>query len=178
MWNTWCIYVFTQRISSICQYLTVDATKTLISAFVLSRLDYCNTLLSGVPQFRESKMQLQDSQSKLPNQTILLPFCTHSIGCQSQLEFSTNYPPSVTVLCQIPVLNICPGSCEFIHHRDNSVRPATTAFFFFFFFRSTQTSVSRQFLIAVLYDTLKMTARPKRHSTERGQHVESWQTKR
>ena len=60
-----------------------------------------------------------------------LPFCTHSIGCQWRLEFSTKYPPSVTVLCQIPVLNIRPGSCGFIHHRDNSVRPVTTAFFVF-----------------------------------------------
>ena len=81
--------------------------------------------------FKESKMQLKDSQPKLPNQTILLPFCTHSIGCQWQLEFSTEYPPSVTVLCQIPVLNICPGSCGFTYHRDNSVRPVTTAFFVF-----------------------------------------------
>ena len=32
-------YIKLLRISSICQYLTVDATKTLISAFVLSRLD-------------------------------------------------------------------------------------------------------------------------------------------
>ena len=55
-------YIELRPISSICQYLTVDATKTLISAFVLSRLDYCNALLSGVPQYlldRESKMQLQ-----------------------------------------------------------------------------------------------------------------------
>ena len=95
---------------------------------MLCSLVYCNTFLID---FKESKMQLQDSQSKLPNQTILLPFCTRSIGCQSQLEFSTKYPPSVTVLCQIPVLNICPGSCGFIHHRNNSVRPATTAFFVF-----------------------------------------------
>ncbi len=95
---------------------------------MLCSLVYRNTFLID---FKESKMQLQDSQSKLPNQTILLPFCTHSIGCQSQLEFSTKYPPSVTVLCQIPVLNICPGSCGFIHHRDNSVRPVTTAFFVF-----------------------------------------------
>ena len=29
-------YIELRRISSICQYLTVDATKTLISAFVLS----------------------------------------------------------------------------------------------------------------------------------------------
>ena len=81
--------------------------------------------------FKESKMQLQDSQSKLPNQTILLPFCNHSIGCQWQLEFSTKYPPSVTVLCHIQVLNTCPGSCRFTHHRDNAVRPVTTAFFVF-----------------------------------------------
>ena len=62
---------------------------------------------------------------------MLLPFCTHSIGHQWQLEFSTKYPLSVTVLCQIPVLNTCPGSCRFIHHRDNSVRSVTTAFFVF-----------------------------------------------
>ena len=54
-----------------------------------------------------------------------------SCHCQWQLEFSTKYPPSVTVLCQIPVLNICPGSCGFIHHQDNSDRPVTTAFFMF-----------------------------------------------
>ena len=28
-------------------------------------------------------------------------------------------------------LNTCPGSCGFIHHRDNSVRPVTTAVFVF-----------------------------------------------
>ena len=95
---------------------------------MLCSLVYHNTFLID---FKESKMQLQDSQSMLPNQTILLPFCTHSISCQSQLEFSTKYSPSVTVLCQIPVLNICPGSCGFIHHQDNSVRPVTTAFFVF-----------------------------------------------
>ena len=67
--------------------------------------------------FKESKIQLQDWQSKLPNQTILLPFCTHSTGCQWQLEFSTKYPPSVTVPCQVPVLNICPGSCGFTPSR-------------------------------------------------------------
>ena len=90
---------------------------------MLWSLVYRNTFLID---FKKSKMQLQDSQSKLPNQTILLPFCTHSIGCQSQLEFSTKYPPSVTVLCQIPVLNIYPGPCGFIHHRDNSVHPVSS----------------------------------------------------
>ena len=80
-------YIELRRTRSICQYSTVDATKTLISAFVLSRLDYCNALLCGIAQYlldrlQRVQMHLQDSQSKLPNQTILLLFCTHSTGCQ------------------------------------------------------------------------------------------------
>ena len=34
-----------RRIGTIRQYLSVDATQTLIFAFVLSRIDYCNPLL-------------------------------------------------------------------------------------------------------------------------------------
>ena len=33
------------RISTICHYLSVDATKTLICVYVLSRIDYCNLFL-------------------------------------------------------------------------------------------------------------------------------------
>ena len=36
-----------RRISSIRRYLTVEATKTLVTSCVLSRLDYCNSLLMG-----------------------------------------------------------------------------------------------------------------------------------
>ena len=49
-----------RRISSIRHYLSVDCTKTLVSAFVLSRLDYCNSLLVGCPQnllYRIQKLQ-------------------------------------------------------------------------------------------------------------------------
>ena len=44
-------YVKIRCISFICQYLTVKATKTLVCAFVLSKLDYCNSLLSGCPLY-------------------------------------------------------------------------------------------------------------------------------
>ena len=36
-----------RRICSIRHYLSVQATETLVSTLVLSRLDYCNFLLSG-----------------------------------------------------------------------------------------------------------------------------------
>ena len=38
-----------QRISSVRQYLTEDAAKTLVVSLVLSCLDYGNRLLAGVP---------------------------------------------------------------------------------------------------------------------------------
>ena len=72
---------------------------------------------------------LLDSQLKLQNQTLLLPFCTHSTGCQCPLVYSTKYPPFVKVPHQILVLNTCPKSCKFMHHLDNSIPPVTITFF-------------------------------------------------
>ena len=42
-------YLQIRRISSIQQYLSVEATKTVVSVLVLSRLDYCNAVLTGFP---------------------------------------------------------------------------------------------------------------------------------
>ena len=38
-----------KRISSLRRFLTEDATKTLVTSYILSRLDYCNCLLMGTP---------------------------------------------------------------------------------------------------------------------------------
>ena len=40
-------YIELRRLASIRRFLTSTATATLISAFVLSRIDYCNSLLFG-----------------------------------------------------------------------------------------------------------------------------------
>ena len=55
-----------RRISSIRHLLSTDATKTLVSAFVLSRLDYCNSLLFGCPQYLLHKLQkVQNNAARL-----------------------------------------------------------------------------------------------------------------
>ena len=55
-----------RRISSIRHFLSLDATKTLFSAFVLSRLDYCNSLLFGCPRYLLNKLQkVQNNAARL-----------------------------------------------------------------------------------------------------------------
>ena len=47
-------------------YLTATATKTLICALVLARLDYCNSLLAGSPKHIIDKLQkVQNSAARL-----------------------------------------------------------------------------------------------------------------
>ena len=40
-------YFELRRLASICRFLTSTVTATLVSAFVLSRIDYCSSLLFG-----------------------------------------------------------------------------------------------------------------------------------
>ena len=55
-----------QRISTIRHYLTDGATKTLVASLVLSRIDYCNSLLAGLPQSLVGKLQrVQNSAARL-----------------------------------------------------------------------------------------------------------------
>ena len=59
-------YIEITRITSIRQYLTEDATKTLVSSCILSRLDYCNSLLAGYPQtVIKPLQQVRNSAAKL-----------------------------------------------------------------------------------------------------------------
>ena len=44
-------------IRHIRKYLSRSSTETLIHAFILSRLDYCNSLFYGLPKYQLSKLQ-------------------------------------------------------------------------------------------------------------------------
>ena len=50
-------YLELRRINSIRNLLSVDAVKTLVCSLVLSRLDYCNSLLVGLPQYFIKRLQ-------------------------------------------------------------------------------------------------------------------------
>ena len=50
-------YLELRQISAIHHYLSEDVTKKPLCAFVLSRLDYCNSLLAGCPKYLLSKLQ-------------------------------------------------------------------------------------------------------------------------
>ena len=59
-------YIELKRISSIRHNLTLDATKTLVSSCILSRLDYCNSLLANCPQKTLKPLQqVQNAAAKL-----------------------------------------------------------------------------------------------------------------
>ena len=94
------------RISWTNQYLTVDATTSHTnSAFVLSRLDYCNAMITSI--------QLQDSQWKLSSQTIIITPILHSVyllSVTARIQYKVSY--FCYMFWQFLFLNTCPRSCE------------------------------------------------------------------
>jgi len=45
------------KLQRIRKYLTLDSTKTLVHAFITGNVDYCNSLLYGVPKCHTDKLQ-------------------------------------------------------------------------------------------------------------------------
>ena len=59
-------FLYNRHIASIRSYLSESATARLVSAFVLSRLDYCNSVLAGLPLDQINRLQrIQNSAARL-----------------------------------------------------------------------------------------------------------------
>ena len=59
-------YSALRRIGTIRRLLSVDSTKTLVSAFILSRLAYCDSFFSVCPKHLLEKLEkVQNSAAKL-----------------------------------------------------------------------------------------------------------------
>lgn len=70
--NTVCKSCYSQlrQIGRIRQYLTIDATKSVINSLVTSRLDYCNSLLNGLPKTVLNKLQIvQNTAARIITRT-------------------------------------------------------------------------------------------------------------
>ena len=83
-----------RRINSIRHYLSQDALETLTSAFVLSRIHYCNSLLASCPKQLIHKLQkVQNNAARLICRTpkSYLPSFTLFTGFLLIKFFNTNY---------------------------------------------------------------------------------------
>ena len=59
-----------QKIARIRSYLTPETAKLLLHAFVTSKLDYCNSLLYGVPKYQILRLQrIQNVAARLVTAT-------------------------------------------------------------------------------------------------------------
>jgi hypothetical protein len=86
-------YLELRCISSIHKHLSVDANKTCVSSLVLSRLNYCNLILSGSSQYILHKLQKVQNTAAwiiliVPwSEHILLLLCTlHWLSIQSRIK--------------------------------------------------------------------------------------------
>jgi hypothetical protein len=60
------VFLELRRIGHLRRHLSVEATKKLVSSFVLSRLDYCNSLLAGLPENKLDRLQrVQNNAARL-----------------------------------------------------------------------------------------------------------------
>ena len=63
-------YMHLRNISHIRRHLTHDATKSLIQSLVISRIDYCNALLYGLPTVTVNKLQkVQNTAARIVTKT-------------------------------------------------------------------------------------------------------------
>ena len=87
-------------ISSIHHLLCKDATKTLVSAFVLSRLDYCNSLLFGCPQYLLNKQQkVQNNAAHLVLRVSKTDHISLHLACLHWLPFDSLIQYKLSSLC-------------------------------------------------------------------------------
>ena len=88
------LYLQLRRLSKIRSFLSTDAAKKLAVSFILSRLDYCNSLLIGIPQEKILKLQriqnfaarLVLRKSKYDNSTQLLK-ALHWLPVKARIEY-------------------------------------------------------------------------------------------
>ena len=83
-----------RNIGRIRRYITTAACKTVVQSLVISQIDYCSTLLAGVPQNRIRRLQIIQNKaariiSRAPKADHITPILAelHWLPCQQRLHF-------------------------------------------------------------------------------------------
>ena len=101
-----------RRIGLIRKYLTVDAAKTIVCSLVLSRLDYCNSILSGSPKCLIKNSGIQNTAARITlrmprtERTMPLLRMLHWLPIPSRIAlchtvFTTPYPKYLSELLNV-----------------------------------------------------------------------------
>ena len=93
------------RISSLRHYLSVQATKTLLLAFVLSQLDNCISLLSGCPQYLQ---KVQNNAASLILKAPRTEHITPHLRTLHWLPVDARIKYNLCSLCYGAVTSTCP----------------------------------------------------------------------
>ena len=60
-----CVFFQLRRLKQVRRILGPKITANLVSAFVTSRLDYCNALLAGLPKSTIAPLRVQNAETRL-----------------------------------------------------------------------------------------------------------------
>ena len=118
-----------RQISSIRRYLTQDACIRLIVCLVFSRLDYCNSLLSGVPaSFLHRLQRIQNNASRLVRRKKKSDHVTPLLHSLHWLPIKYRITHKLCTLCHKCVNDAAPAylcSCVQLYAPSRSLRSAS-----------------------------------------------------
>ncbi|KAK6178265.1 hypothetical protein SNE40_013071 [Patella caerulea] len=91
-------YLILRNIGCIRKYLNADSAKILVSSLILSRIDYCNSLLAGAPSSLISRLQkIQNTAARIIS---LAPCYSHMTPILKELHFlPVSYRIKFKILC-------------------------------------------------------------------------------
>ena len=102
------VHIDIRRISSIRHILSIDATKTLLSAFVLPKLDYCNSLFYGSPMYMLERHQKVQNSAARPILNVANKITFHLFSCLHRLPINARIEYKLSVICHSFFLGLSP----------------------------------------------------------------------
>ena len=112
-----------KHISSCRDFLTVDVTIQLMVSLVLSRLDYCNSLLAGLPECQINKLQrVQNCAAKVCYRSRKYDHVTPLLQNLHWLPVKERIDFKIATICYNTFMNCAPVYISSLLEKPNKVR--------------------------------------------------------